>query len=196
MVRRADRVDLRTYSRDNRVVLQTKREDGPTPAGGTYTVTTWDDETGSAEIRETRRGRPSGASSGVGAIHHRCWGLGQSRWRTSKLRSFRSADQHASHPQLTFRRRSTPAGDVFRHSLSDESRCGGSGPAVGANWPNRNQSSSGSSENVAVFGDTKVGFERFAVGASALGVTGGVEQDEIASRGAERHLVISVGDDW
>jgi hypothetical protein len=33
-------------------VLQTKREDGPTPSGGTYTLTTWDDETGNTEIRE------------------------------------------------------------------------------------------------------------------------------------------------
>jgi hypothetical protein len=33
-------------------VRQTKREDGPTPAGGAYSITTWDDETGNAEILE------------------------------------------------------------------------------------------------------------------------------------------------
>jgi hypothetical protein len=33
-------------------VLQSKREGGPTPSGGTYSVSTWDDETGNAEILE------------------------------------------------------------------------------------------------------------------------------------------------
>jgi hypothetical protein len=31
---------------------RTRREDGPTPRGGAYSVTTWDDETGDAEIVE------------------------------------------------------------------------------------------------------------------------------------------------
>jgi len=36
----------------NQRVIQTKREDHPTPAGGAYSVVTWDDETGNAEILE------------------------------------------------------------------------------------------------------------------------------------------------
>jgi len=45
-------VDLANSDGDNWGVLHTTREGGPTPAGGAYTVTTWDDETGNAEIRE------------------------------------------------------------------------------------------------------------------------------------------------
>jgi YD repeat-containing protein len=33
-------------------VIQTKREQGPTPAGGAYSIVSWDDETGNAEILE------------------------------------------------------------------------------------------------------------------------------------------------
>ena len=33
-------------------MIQTKREDHSTPAGGAYSVVTWDDETGNAEILE------------------------------------------------------------------------------------------------------------------------------------------------
>jgi hypothetical protein len=33
-------------------VMCTKREDGPTPAGGVYSVITWDHDTGNAEILE------------------------------------------------------------------------------------------------------------------------------------------------
>jgi hypothetical protein len=39
-------------SRDTSRVLQTKRGDGPTPSGGAYSVSSWDDETGNAEILE------------------------------------------------------------------------------------------------------------------------------------------------
>jgi hypothetical protein len=33
-------------------VLRERRDDGPTPSGGTYSVTRWDDETGDADIVE------------------------------------------------------------------------------------------------------------------------------------------------
>jgi hypothetical protein len=46
------RGDLVNKGRDDRCVVQIKRHDDPTPAGASYTVTTWDDETGTAEICE------------------------------------------------------------------------------------------------------------------------------------------------
>jgi hypothetical protein len=50
--RRDEPVATDFESRDTWCVLQSKREGGPTPSGGTYSVSTWDDETGNAEILE------------------------------------------------------------------------------------------------------------------------------------------------